>query len=90
MRIVCTQGFEHSLKAILSEIASNDISQAKKFKTYLDTIIINIPTKAKKYKQSIYSDNNAVKDVEYDDYTIMFYYDESQDTYLILEIVKKG
>ncbi len=88
MKILCTQTYEQELKQILRSIAEVDFKEAKRFKTYLDTIIINIPTKASKYKKSIYFYDDNVKDVEYEDYIIIFYYDEFQNNYVILSILK--
>ena len=64
-----------------------DYNEAKKFKLYLDTIILNVPTKAKKYKQSVYSDNENIKDINHEGYTIPFLLDEFNETYLILAIL---
>ncbi len=73
----------------MRDIASWDYNEAKKFKLYLDTIILNVHTKAKKYKQSVYSDNENIKDIEHERYTIPFLFDEPNDTYLILAILIK-
>ena len=89
MKILCSKLYEKQLKEILMLMASSDYNQAKNFKLYLDTIILNVPTKARKYKQSVYSDNEKIKDVEHEGYTIPFLFDETNNTYLILAIVKK-
>jgi len=89
MKILCTTTYEEQLKQILEPMAIENFEDTKKFKVYLDTIIINIPTKIAKYKQSIYFDDERVKDVEYENYTIVFYFDELNDNYLILSIINK-
>jgi len=89
MKILCTKLYEKQLKEILSTIASNDYKEAKNFKLYLDTIILNVPTKAKKYKQSVYSDNEHIKEIEHEGYSIPFLLDEANNTYLMLSIIKK-
>lgn len=89
MKILCSQLYEKQIKEILIPIASSDYNQAKNFKLYLDTIILNVPTKARKYKQSVYSDNENIKDIEHEGYTIPFLFDEPNNTYLILAILKK-
>ncbi len=66
----------------------DDIVLAKKFKLYLDTLIINIPTKAKKYKQSIYFNDENIKDLQYDNYTVIFSI-EHNNTYSLIGIVNK-
>ena len=90
MKILCTQTYEEQLKKILEPMAQINFEDTKRFKSYLDTIIINIPTKASKYKKSIYFYDENVKDVEYEDYTIVFFFDEFNNNYLILSILKKA
>ncbi len=89
MKILCTKTYEEQLKSILEPMAKENFEDTKKFKMYLDTIIINIPTKIAKYKPSIYFDDERVKDVEYEDYRVIFYFDELNNNYLILYILKK-
>lgn len=89
MQILCTELFERQLKDILQDFAKEDFSATKNFKMYLDTVIINIPTKAQKYKQSIYFDDENIKDLEHQGFIIPFLIDPSFDNYLVLGIVKK-
>jgi len=87
MQIICSKLYEKQLKEILEPLANEDLSFAKKFKMYLDTIIINIPTKVAKYKKSIYFDDESIKDLEYENYTIVFHI-EDNSTFVILSIIK--
>jgi len=89
MQIICSELYEKQLKEILEPLVKEDFSFAKKFKMYLDTIIINIPTKVNKYKKSIYFDDDNIKDLEYESYTVVFYVEKSNSSYIILGIVKK-
>jgi hypothetical protein len=89
MNILCSELFEDSLKAILKEFLKEDITATKKFKLYLDTIIVNLPTKASKYKKSIYFDNDNIKDIPHENFTIVFFMDTSNNHYLILNILPK-
>jgi transcriptional regulatory protein LevR len=89
MKILTTELFERQLKEILETFALEDIEATKKFKLYLDTIIINIPTKAKKYKNSIYFNDNKIKDIPHEEFTIVFQIDETLNNYLILAILPK-
>ncbi|MFK5936850.1 MAG: type II toxin-antitoxin system RelE/ParE family toxin [Sulfurimonas sp.] len=89
MKILCSKLYEKQLKEILLSIASSDYNKAKNFKLYLDTIVLNAHTKARKYKQSVYSDNEDIKDIEHEGYTIPFLLDEPNDTYLMLAIYAK-
>ncbi|MEA2111073.1 MAG: hypothetical protein U9P71_03385 [Campylobacterota bacterium] len=86
MNIVSSSLYEEQLKAILAPMAKANFSETKKFKMYLDTIILNAPTKAKKYKKSIYFNNENIKDIEHQGYTIIFYMDIKTGTYVILGI----
>jgi len=90
MEIICSELYEKQLKDILEPLAKENLSFAKKFKMYLDTIIINIPTKVDKYKKSIYFDDENIKDLEYENYTVVFYVEKSNNKYIILGIVKKS
>jgi len=89
VNILATELFETQLKGLLEEFAEKDFTATKSFKLYLDTIIINIPTKSAKYKKSIYFDDDAIKDIEHEEYTIVFYEDKTKENYLILSILKK-
>ena len=89
MEILATQLFEESLKDILDTYAKEDFEATKKFKLYLDTIIINIPTKVKKYKKSIYFDDENIKDIPHENFTIVFYFERKTENYLLLDIINK-
>lgn len=86
MTILSSELYQTQLKSILLTLAPAEI---KSFKLYLDTIILNMPSKAGKYKPSVYFENEKVKDIEHQGYTIPFYYDEEKDAYIVLGIVKK-
>ena len=89
MNILCTETFEEQLKALLKEYAAEDFAACKNYKMYLDTVILNMPTKVKKFKKSIYFDDENIKDIEHQGHIIPFYIDEETDSYLIIGIVKK-
>jgi len=89
MKILCTQTFQEQLQALLSEFVTEDYTACKNFKMYLDTIILNVPTKVQKFKKSIYFDDENIRDIEHQGLIIPFYFDEENDTYLILGIVEK-
>jgi len=90
VQIVATELYEIELKKILEVFAKENFDATKKFKTYLDTLIINIPTKVEKYKKSIYFDNEKIKDLEYENFTIPFYIDTAKNRYVILGILRKS
>jgi len=87
MNILVTPLFQKQLKSILEEFLEYDIKGTKDFKLYLDTILINLPTKLKKYKKSIYFDDETIKDIEFKEFTIVFKIDNND--FIILGIFKK-
>ena len=89
MQILCTENFEKQLKLLLKEYSSEDFSATKNYKMYLDTIILNMPTKIQKFKKSIYFDDENIKDIEHQGHIIPFYIDEETGNYLLLGIIKK-
>jgi len=89
MKILTSTLYEKQLKDILDLIAQENPKYAKDFKTYLDAIILNIPTKEKKYKKSFYFDDEDIKDIPFQGCTIVFYVDKSNTSYIILGITSK-
>jgi hypothetical protein len=57
---------------------------------YLDTIILNMPSKAKKYKKSIYFDDENIKDISYKGCTIPFFIDTEKNQIFLLGIASKN
>lgn len=90
MQIQCSALYEKQLKEILASIAEVNIASAKNYKMYLDTLIVNIPTKAKKYKKSIYFDDENIKDLQHEEYTIVFVVEDNYASFSILGIVKRA
>ena len=90
MNILTSKLYEKQLKEILELLVKDDYSLAKNFKMYLDTIILNMPSKEKKYKKSIYFDDENIKDIEFKGCRIVFYVNKSNNNYIILGITKKN
>jgi len=89
MKVLNSELYNKQLQELLKElIVDGDITMAKSFKLYLDTIMINMPTKARKYKKSIYFDDENIKDIEHQGLTIPFYQDTALQTYVLLGIYK--
>lgn len=89
MQILSSKLFETQLKEIFTPYLESDLKGIKDFKLYLDTVILNMPSKAMKYKKSIYFDDENIRDIEHQGYTIPFYMDEINDIYIILGITPK-
>ena len=89
MKILCASSFAKQLESLLGDYKEEDLTAIKNFKMYLDTIILNMPTKVQKFKKSIYFDDDNIRDIEHQGLIIPFYIDEETGDYLILGIVKK-
>lgn len=90
MDIFTSKLYEQQLKDILLLLLEEDYKATKHFKMYLDTIILNMPSKEKKYKKSIYFDDENIKDILFQGCTIVFYIDKINNCYIILGITKKS
>lgn len=90
MEIITSKLYEKQLKSILESLAKEDYKATKNFKMYLDTIILNMATKEKKYKKSIYFDNENIKDIQFQGCTIIFLVDGKNSAYVILGITSKN
>jgi len=87
MNIRISPLYKEQLKAIVNQLEKENPINAKSFQLYLDTVIINVHTKAKKYKKSIFFDDDNVKDIENQGCTIPFYIDEEKNIYVLLGII---
>ncbi|MBC8237048.1 MAG: hypothetical protein H8E76_02345 [Helicobacteraceae bacterium] len=88
MNVLSSDLYKEQLREILEPLKKQSESDMKSFELYLDTIILNMHTKVKKYKKSIYFDNENIKDIQNQGYTIPFYIDEKKNIYILLGIVK--
>ena len=87
MNILMSEYYEKQLKVVLELIENENPVNVKSFAMYLETIIINMHTKAKKYKKSIYFNDENIKDIENQGCTIPFYYDEKKNIYVLLGLI---
>jgi len=90
VKILCTDIFEQQLKEILEEVLENGYEVTKNFKMYLDTVLINMPTKAAKYKKSVFFDDENIKDIVHQGLIIPFYEDKEAEIFVLLGIVKNN
>jgi len=90
MNVLSSNLYKEQLKEILDLIKKQSEADASSFAMYLDTIIINMHTKVKKYKKSIYFDNENIKDIQNQGYTIPFYIDEKNNIYVLLGLLKSN
>jgi len=89
MYIVNSENYLLQFKKLVDDLISEDAQNAKMFKLYIDTIVLNLVTKLKKYKQSHYFEDENIKDIQHEGYTITFYIDEPTGVCVLLGIIKK-
>ena len=87
MNILSSDLYKKQLKEALELIKKQSEVDVKNFEMYLDTIIVNMQTKIKKYKKSTYFDNESIKDIQNQGFTIPFYIDEKKSLYILLGII---
>ena len=87
MKTLSSALYQEQLKDALTLVKKQSEADVRNFEMYLDTIIINMHTKIKKYKQSIYFDDENIKDIQNQGFTIPFYIDEKKGLYILLGIV---
>lgn len=90
MQILSTELFQTQLQEILQKMINSCSGDVTKFKTYLDAIVINIPTKISKYKNALEFEDERVKEVDFENYLIYIFHDKTTDTFLTLSIVEKN
>ncbi len=87
MKILVTEKFENELKIILAKMLEQlDCTSVKNFKLYLDTIVLNIPTKLHKYKVSPFFGNEHIKEIDYNGFKIFIYEDLRKNNIVLLSI----
>ena len=87
MNVYSSELYKKQLEEASQIVENQGEIDVNSFKLYLDTIIINMHTKAKKYKQSIYFSNEDIKDIDNQGFTIPFYVDAEKKRYILLGIV---
>ena len=87
MNVFSSSLYREQLKEAIALVKKQESDDLKSFELYLDTIIVNMHTKVKKYKKSIYFDDENIKDIQNQGFTIPFYIDEKKNKYILLGIV---
>ena len=86
MNVLSSYLYREQLKEAITLVKKQDNPELNNFELYLDTIIVNMHTKVRKYKKSIYFDNENIKDIQNQGFTIPFYIDEKENLYILLGI----
>jgi len=87
MNVLSSSLYREQLEEVLELVKKETNSDGRSFGLYLETIIINMHTKVKKYKKSIYFDDENIKDIQNQGFAIPFYIDEAKGLYILLGIV---
>ena len=84
MEIRRTKLFKEQFKVILENIAKDKVSAMSRFKKELNDRIDDLPNMPKKYRKSLYYDDENVRDMIFRGYTIIYKIDKKHIT--IVEI----
>jgi len=87
MNTLISDLYKEQLKEALELVKKQNEADVRNFEMYLDTIIVNMHTKIKKYKKSIYFDDENIKDIQNQGFTIPFYIDDKKNIYVLLGLV---
>ncbi len=87
MKTLSSGLYKEQLKEAVELVKKQKDATLSSFEMYLDTIIVNMHTKIKKYKKSIYFDDDNIKDIQNQGFTIPFYIDKKKGLYILLGIV---
>ena len=87
MQTLSSPLYKKQLQEAINLVKNQSEMDTKNFALYLETIIINMHTKIKKYKKSIYFDDENIKDIQNQGFTIPFYIDEKNSRYILLGIL---
>jgi len=88
INILMSNLYKEQLQEVLALLTKEDRAQAESFDIYLKTIIFNMHTKITKYKKSPYFDDENIKEIENQGYTIPFYHDKEKNLYILLGLIK--
>jgi len=87
LNVLSSALYKVQLKEAIELVKKQDDAHLNNFELYLDTIIVNMHTKIRKYKKSIFFDDENIKDIQNQGFTIPFYIDNEKNQYILLGIV---
>jgi len=88
MQIVKNIAFNLELKSILQYIAIDNKQAAKSFKNALLSKVNSLIFMPYKFRQSIYSEDENIRDLIFKGYTVVYKIDKTKDLIIILGINK--
>ncbi len=90
MTIIRDERFVIELRAILAFIAKDKISAAKKFNQTIQTKINEIQNSPRKYKKLQPLDNDSIRILIVDGYSIPYFIDDAKESIIILGIFRSN
>jgi plasmid stabilization system protein ParE len=90
MTVIYDPVFSNELKEVLQYIAKDKKSASIKFKNDLERLINGLPNFPYKYKQSIYFDDENIRDMTFKKYTITYEVNLKNNTIEILKIFNRN
>lgn len=90
MTIIRDERFAVELKDILAFIAKDKISAAKKFNQTIQTKINELSNSPRKYKKLQPLDNDNIRVLIVDGYSIPYFIDDAKETIIILGIFRSN
>jgi len=88
MKIITKPLFKSGLKDILVYISHDSKIRAKQFNKTLFVGINSLDNFPYKFRKSVYSDNEHIRDYVFKGYTIPYLIDEANDVIVVLDIFK--
>lgn len=88
MRIVRSTKYAQSLKTIITYISTDSKPRAFNFKSELDKNINNLWNMPFKFRQSIYFEDENIRDLIFKGYTVVYKVDELKEIITIIGIKK--
>ena len=88
MQIIKDELFKESLKTVLKYIAQDSKAKASKFNKQLFVQVSKLDNMPLKFRQSIYYENENIRDLVFKGYTIPYLVDEQKELIVVLDIFK--
>lgn len=88
MKIITTNEFSFELKVVVLYIAKDSINKAKEFKDTLYLELRNLDFMPYRNRESIYYDDEDIRDMIFKGYVIVYKIDNSKNSIFVLNIIK--
>ena len=88
MKIITTNEFSFELKVVVLYIAKDSINKAKEFKNTLYLELKNLDFMPYRNRESIYYDDEDIRDMIFKGYVIIYKIDNSKNSIFVLNIIK--